>query len=1065
MKTILKRSLAMLLCIGLLLSYAGCAASAVAEPERTTYDTEITYTVDYEAEPTATPAPAETHEASEPSALTPIDIAALPSAENPPLPEPDPDAEKTYYDAEASYSVEYELETPASVPEEPSGELDEIGSGYLFPSEEVFTPKESSEDDDSILSSLSGMTGEAQNAIGSSQPSAIHAAPKQLTIEDIQAMNPDTLVIDIYSDEGYLSTLVGKYYEGKVSNVEDGVLSIQGLAALLGLSKGCEFFAVYSEKNNTGYTFYTYQQRYGGYTIRYATLRIIVDPDGYTAGLSCSFVPNIGTASQEDAISAKEAEAVVANRFAKYDLVLYSERTVRLVVPFNGMVRNCWVVYTNNPLDDASFDMPYLEHFVATSGGYLMALPANTFAESNESVVDNSAYFEGMETTRYKTSVKLQDGTVRDVDVPVSFNPRDQKYYLMDPSRKIAVAQYGDFNYRNTVTFVTSDTVDGWSDNNLMAYANYIIVYDFYADHGIRSIDGFELPILITVGWCDEYGRAVNNACFYGILRGWACFGISDINHYGDSVDVIGHEYTHGVVAASTQAQYTVNETGAISEGYADIMGNIIEMSTDYTDDRTWQLGERTGELVRDMRDPNRKNQPGFVGDIHYMPPVLNPSDLNDYGGQHINNSLLNRIAYLMDQSGMTYEQQFSMWLTAIEIMHPYENYEDLHAALLLSLKINGMQQQYGSALNKAFAAVGLDQNWNVTYLSATREGYGRATVNLGSEIAQLSALVFFADAESGSIVTKGYPDRDGVVSVLLPVGAYIAQLMILDENTGSASYFNYGSKGWINNAEFKDFTVENGRIATLSVDTESEKLNLVRLDGGYFSMLVPEGWRYEINGEYASFSFKLFDQNDPSTQIFFYGGLAPFHKSEATRKFWKSYDRSGRIAAGPVLPVANIIGVLSTWDYCIAYQQYYDKQYFTTLSFDNIYSAYSFRGFFAELGSIDSGAYLSCSTPWDEDCRIAILCSLRDEDTMNLFNGNNFYTCRNMFAIVAPKDRYDKVFDQLLPILESLQFTNAYIQKSQSSDDPMVSQDVITERAKFLTGVLSEIYAMNKGN
>ena len=30
------------------------------------------------------------------------------------------------------------------------------------------------------------------------------ASVRQLTMKDVQAMNPDTLVIDIYSDEGYL---------------------------------------------------------------------------------------------------------------------------------------------------------------------------------------------------------------------------------------------------------------------------------------------------------------------------------------------------------------------------------------------------------------------------------------------------------------------------------------------------------------------------------------------------------------------------------------------------------------------------------------------------------------------------------------------------------------------------------------------------------------------------------------------------------------------------------------------------------------------------------------------
>ena len=132
----------------------------------------------------------------------------------------------------------------------------------------------------------------SDNQAAASQPNAL----VQLTMEDIQAMNGDSTVIDIYNNDGYLSTLVGKYYEGKVNNYEDGVDSIKGIASLLGLTKGCEFFIVYAETDDDGYTYYTYQQRYGRNTLQYATLRICVDPQGYTAGLTCSFVPNAGTA-------------------------------------------------------------------------------------------------------------------------------------------------------------------------------------------------------------------------------------------------------------------------------------------------------------------------------------------------------------------------------------------------------------------------------------------------------------------------------------------------------------------------------------------------------------------------------------------------------------------------------------------------------------------------------------------------------------------------------------------------------------------------------------------------
>ena len=358
-------------------------------------------------------------------------------------------------------------------------------------------------------------------------------------------------------------------------------------------------------------------------------------------------------------------------------------------------------------------------------GDYVYGIPASTFEAEHGNAIDNSSYFEGFEMHEYSRTMRLEDGSIRTVTVPVGYNPRDGLYYLVDPERRIAVADYYDFNNADQVTFIKSKSVGGWTQNNLLAYANYRIIYDFYADHGIRSADGFETPILITVNWVDENREPVDNAVFYGINRGWVCFGISEINHYGDALDVVGHEYTHGVLRLTAQGVLSISETGVINEALADIMGNLAEISLGYTDDREWKFGEKSGHILRNMSDPNEMQQPEFVGDRYYKSPVINPdSNMNDSGGIHKNNSLPGHIAWLMDQAGMSYEQQIGMWLTTMEILTPRSDYDDLHAALLLSLKINGILHEYGAALNRAFEATGLDSDWTKSYLTAEREGF-----------------------------------------------------------------------------------------------------------------------------------------------------------------------------------------------------------------------------------------------------------------------------------------------------------------------------------------------------
>ena len=644
---------------------------------------------------------------------------------------------------------------------------------------------------------------------------AVGNMPHQMTMEDIQALNPDATVIDIYNNAGYLSLLVGKFYDGRVSDMEEGIEAIRGMASLLGFGKGCEFFAVYKSRNNMGYTFYTYQQRYGGVTLRNATLKVAVDPDGYTAGLSCSFVPNAGTLPRDPVIGAEKAAQAVREKYASLKLHFYPERTAQIAFPYDNRIFNCWVVYTDNPCVTSSFDMPYLEHFVTIYGEYLCNMPANVFAGDTDVALDHSAYFDIMSTEMYHTAVTLEDGTERVIEVPVSYNANDGKYYLMDPSRRIAVAQYYDFNFMDySLNFVTSDTIGGWSQNNLLAYANYIIMYDFYAGHGIRSVDGFGTPVLITVGWCDENRQPVNNACFYGVNNGWACFGVSDINHFSDCLDVVGHEYTHGVTRQSMQGSCYMNATGAINEAYSDIMGNLAEMNLGYTEDKAWLLGEKTGVPLRNMSCPNEYRQPEYVGDRFYKAAVTAPdTELNDNGGVHDNSSLLGHIAWQMDRTGMTYEEQISVWFMAIEMMTPLSDYTDLHGALLFSLKMNGMLR-YGSALNRAFEAAGLNDDWNTSYLSAEKEGCGRVTVRLGKAAASLPVAVVFRRPD-GTVEDAAYTDPDGVASALLSAGNYNAVVRMLKDD-GTVITWNYSRTGWDGNSMCQTFTVEAGTVTEL---------------------------------------------------------------------------------------------------------------------------------------------------------------------------------------------------------------------------------------------------------
>ncbi|MBY8871866.1 M4 family metallopeptidase [Micromonospora sp. PLK6-60] len=78
------------------------------------------------------------------------------------------------------------------------------------------------------------------------------------------------------------------------------------------------------------------------------------------------------------------------------------------------------------------------------------------------------------------------------------------------------------------------------------------------------------------------------------------------------SLDIVAHEFTHGVVESSTGFLAT-GEPGALGEHYADLMGNLVE-----NDANDWRIAEDSpGGAVRDMRTPRAFGHPDHVAALN----------------------------------------------------------------------------------------------------------------------------------------------------------------------------------------------------------------------------------------------------------------------------------------------------------------------------------------------------------------------------------------------------------------------------------------------------------------
>lgn len=145
---------------------------------------------------------------------------------------------------------------------------------------------------------------------------------------------------------------------------------------------------------------------------------------------------------------------------------------------------------------------------------------------------------------------------------------------------------------------------------------------------------------------------------------------------FASALDVVGHEITHGVIAAEANLTYA-NEPGAVNEALADIFGALIEMNTDPAMGN-WVLGESLNGYsltsgLRNMADPHLSDADGNSlfdkskpysrktnrGQPDHYDEYVKRDDpfcesTSDYytGCVHINSGIFNKFAFLVSEGG-----------------------------------------------------------------------------------------------------------------------------------------------------------------------------------------------------------------------------------------------------------------------------------------------------------------------------------------------------------------------------------------------------------------------------
>ena len=638
---------------------------------------------------------------------------------------------------------------------------------------------------------------------------------RQVTEKDIDAIN-DEQVLYIYDEEGFLTTIVGRFYDRPVKDFDDAINAFNPLRGMMGLVKEIQPFAVYESKDQDGYHYYTYQQRYGNQTLWGATLKIVTDRDGWTVAMSSSF-RNVSQPETVRKIDEKQALQIAMDSYEGADkLTFYPEQTHELAIAFDSRYFNCFVVYSDNDRPDI-LEQQYLGHFVSFDGEYVTNMPMQDFESDSYDQYETDSAFDVLEQHYVKYDLTYPNGKKYQVDMPVCYNPVNRMYILADKERKMMLADYSDWKYRDTLSPVMSSSPTDWKADHILVYYNYMRAYDFYRDNfNLNGPDGFGLPVLITVDWKDRNGRPVNNACYWGDKNGWACFGVSTANNWCQALDVVGHEYTHAVFQHQMQGSVYTNESGAINESMADIMGNIIEMSYDHTFDTSWSICEASGYEMRTMSDPRRHEQPARVGDKYYIAPVGYPSSSNDTGGVHTNSSLTNYVAYYMHEEGCDLPTLAQIWYIAAEIMTPYSDYDDLYACLRYGCRVRG-REDMEDAVTDGYVMTGMAGDRMTKAREYVEPGYGRVYFYVPEDTIGTNIQIELYDTVGNNVndlIGIYYPAKNGLCTFQVEKNRkFCFALVQFNSNDTLILYYSSDGQWTKSNSNWGIFTLQEGSV------------------------------------------------------------------------------------------------------------------------------------------------------------------------------------------------------------------------------------------------------------
>ncbi|MEU3406402.1 M4 family metallopeptidase [Streptomyces sp. NPDC006670] len=165
----------------------------------------------------------------------------------------------------------------------------------------------------------------------------------------------------------------------------------------------------------------------------------------------------------------------------------------------------------------------------------------------------------------------------------------------------------------------------------------------------------------------------------------------TEFSNLAGSLDVIGHELTHGVTENTAGLEYH-NQSGALNESMSDVFGSLVKQWSlkQKAEEADWKIGAEVwtpgiaGDALRSLKEPGhaydnpqfgKDPQPDRMGKFIHLPDTPR----GDSGGVHLNSGIPNKAFYLaaVGIGGFAWEGAGHIWYEALRASSADTNFQD----------------------------------------------------------------------------------------------------------------------------------------------------------------------------------------------------------------------------------------------------------------------------------------------------------------------------------------------------------------------------------------------------